>query len=57
MLISGIQLSKGVERNQSFYFMSFASLIGFLGAGLVVIAFKSLGHNLEPYRFFEERPE
>jgi len=57
MLISGIQLSKGVERNQSFYFMSFASLIGFLGTGLVVIAFISVGHNLEPYRFFEELPD
>ena len=57
MLISGIQLSKGVERNQSFYFMSFASLIGFLGTGLVVITFISVGHNLEPYRFFEELPD
>ena len=57
MLISGIQLSKGVERNQSFYFMSFASLIGFLGTGLFVIAFISVGHNLEPYRFFEELPD
>ena len=57
MLISGIQLSKGVERNQSFYFMSFANLIGFLGTGLVLIAFISFGHNLEPYRFFEELPD
>ncbi len=57
MLISGIQLSKGAERNQSFYFMSFASLIGFLGTGLVVITFISVGHNLEPYRFFEELPD
>jgi len=37
--------------------MSFASLIGFLGTGLVVIAFISVGHNLEPYRFFEELPD
>ena len=50
-------MSKGVERNQSFYFMSFASLIGFLGTGLVVIAFISVGHNLEPYFFFEELPD
>lgn len=57
MLISGIQLSKGIERNQSFYFMSFASLIGFLGTGLVVIAFISFGNNLNPYRFFEELPD
>jgi len=57
MLISGIQLSKGVERNQSFYFMSFANLIGFLGTGLVVIAFISVGNNLDPYRFFEELPD
>jgi signal transduction histidine kinase len=57
MLISGIQLSKGVERNQSFYFMSFANLIGFLGTGVVVIAFVSFGHNLDPYRFFEELPD
>lgn len=57
MLISGIQLSKGVERNQSFYFMSFASLVGFLGTGLVVIAFISVGNNLDPYRFFEELPD
>lgn len=56
MLISGIQLSKGVERNQSFYLMSCASLIGFLGAGLVVIAYIFFGHNLDPYRFFEELP-
>ena len=57
MLISGIQLSKGVERNQSFYLMSFANLIGFLGTGLVLIGFISFGHNLEPYRFFEELPD
>ena len=57
ILISGIQLSKGVERNQSFYFMSFASLIGFLGTGLVAIAFTSFGNNLDPYRFFEELPD
>lgn len=37
--------------------MSFASLIGFLGTGLVVITFISVGHNLEPYRFFEELPD
>ena len=52
MLISGIQLSKGVERNQSFYFMSFTSLLGFLGTAIVVIAFVFLGHNLDAYRFF-----
>ena len=57
MFISGVQLSKGVERNQSFYFMSFANLIGFLGTGLVVIGFISVDHNLEPYRFFEELPD
>ncbi len=57
MLISGIQLSKGVERNQSFYFMSFANLLGFLGSVIVLIAFVSFGHNLEPYRFFEELPD
>ncbi len=37
--------------------MSFASLIGFLGTGFVVITFISVGHNLEPYRFFEELPD
>ena len=37
--------------------MSFANLIGFLGTGLFVIAFISVGHNLEPYRFFEELPD
>jgi signal transduction histidine kinase len=57
MLISGTQLSKGVERNQSFYFMSFANLLGFLGSVIVLIAFVSFGHNLEPYRFFEELPD
>ena len=57
MLISGIQLSKGVERNQSFYFMSFTSLLGFLGTAIVVIAFVFLGHNLDAYRFFEELPD
>jgi len=57
MLISAIQLSKGVERNQSFYFMFFANLVGFLGTGVVLIAFISFGHNLEPYRFFEELPD
>jgi signal transduction histidine kinase len=57
MLISSIQLSKGVERNQSFYFMFFANLVGFLGTGIVLIAFISFGHNLEPYRFFEELPD
>jgi len=57
MLISGIQLSKGVERNQSFYFMSFVNLLGFSGSVLVLIAFVSFGHNLEPYRFFEELPD
>jgi signal transduction histidine kinase len=57
MLISSIQLSKGVERNQSFYFMFFANLIGFLGTGLVLFAFLTFGQNLEPYRFFEELPD
>jgi signal transduction histidine kinase len=57
MLISSIQLSKGVERNQSFYFMLFANLVGFLGTGVVLMAFISFGHNLEPYRFFEELPD
>jgi len=57
MLISGIQLSKGIERNQSFYFMSFTSFVGFLGAAIVVIAFISLGHNLDEYLFFEELPD
>ena len=56
MLISGIQLSKGVNRNQSFYLMSIASLMGFLGAGLVVVAYTFFGNNLDPYRFFEELP-
>lgn len=56
MLISGIQLSKGVERNQSFYLMSIASFIGFIGAGLVVVAYIFFGNNLDPYRFFEELP-
>ena len=57
MLISGIQLSEGVARNQSFYFMSSASLMGFLGTAIVVIAFIFLGHNLEGYLFFEELPD
>ena len=57
MLISGIQLSKGVERNQSFYFMSFTSLLGFLGTAIVVIAFVFLGRDLDTYRFFEELPD
>ena len=57
MLISGIQLSKGVERNQSFYFMSFTSLMGFLGTAIVVIAFIFLGRDLDTYRFFEELPD
>jgi signal transduction histidine kinase len=57
MLMSGIQLSKGVERNQSFYLMSFANLIGFLGTGLVLIALIAFGNNLEPYNFFEELPD
>ena len=37
--------------------MFFANLVGFLGTGIVLIAFISLGHNLEPYRFFEELPD
>ena len=57
MLISGFQISKGVNRNQSFYLMSFANLVGFLGTGLVLIALIALGHNLEPHRFFEELPD
>jgi signal transduction histidine kinase len=57
MLISSVQLSKGVERNQSFYFMFFANLTGFLGTGLVLFAFITFGQNLEPYRFFEELPD
>ena len=57
MLISGIQLSKGVERNQSFYLMSFANLMGFLGTGLVLIALIVFGNDLEPYNFFEELPD
>lgn len=57
MLISGIQLSKGVVRNQSFYFMSLTSLIGFLGTAIVVMAFIFLGRDLDSYRFFEELPD
>ena len=57
MLISGTQLSKGVKRNQSFYFMSFGSLVGFLGTAIVVIAFIFFGQNLDSYRFFEELPD
>ncbi len=37
--------------------MSFASLISFIGASLIVIAFTFIGQNLEAYRFFEELPE
>jgi hypothetical protein len=52
MLMSGIQLSKGVERNQSFYLMSFANLIGFLGTGLVLIALIAFGTQpLKEYFF------
>jgi signal transduction histidine kinase len=57
MLISGIQLSKGVKRNQSFYFMSISSFVGFLGTAIVVIAFILFGHTLDDYRFFEELPD
>ena len=57
MLISGIQLSIGVERNQSFYFMSISSFVGFLGTAIVVIAFTLFGDNLSEYRFFEELPD
>ena len=57
MLISGIQLSKGVQRNQSFYFMSISSFVGFLGTAIVVIAFILFGHTLDDYRFFEELPD
>jgi hypothetical protein len=57
MLISSIQLSKAVERNQSFYFMSISSFVGFLGTAIVVIAFTLFGHNLNEYRFFEELPD
>ncbi len=37
--------------------MFFANLIGFLGTGVVLISFISFGHDLEPYRFFEELPD
>ena len=57
MFISGIQLSKGIERNQSFYLMSFTSLIGFLGSAIVVIALIFFGQDLSMYRFFEELPD
>ena len=57
MFISGIQLSKGVVRNQSFYLMSSASLMGCLGTAIVVMAFIFLGNNLDSYRFFEELPD
>jgi signal transduction histidine kinase len=57
MLITGIQLSRGVERNQSFYFMSISSFVGFLGTAIIVIAFILFGHNLNEYRFFEELPD
>jgi signal transduction histidine kinase len=57
MFISGAQLSKGVKRNESFYFMSFGSLVGFLGTAIVVIAFLFFGQNLDSYRFFEELPD
>jgi len=57
MLVSGIQLSKGVERNQSFYFLSFGSLIGFFGTAIIVVAFIFFGQNLDSYRFFEELPD
>ena len=56
MLISGIQLSKGIERNQSFYLMSYVGLAAFAGASLVVVAYLFFGNNLEQYRFFEELP-
>lgn len=54
MLISGIQLSKGVKRNQSFYLMSFGNLIGFTGAAFIVMAFVVFGNNLGSFQFFEE---
>lgn len=57
MLISGIQLSKVVERNQIFYFMFFANLLGFLGMGLFAITFLFFGNNLDPYRIFEQHPD
>ena len=57
MLISGIQLSKGVARNQSFYFMSFASLVGFLGTAIVVIAFIFFSPDSDMYRVFEDLPD
>lgn len=57
ILISGIQLSKGIERNQSFYFMTFTSLIGCLGTVIIVIAFSFFGHGLDSYGFFEELPD
>ena len=37
--------------------MSFTSLMGFLGAAIVVIAFIFFGHDLDTYRFFEELPD
>ena len=57
MLISGIQLSKGVKRNQSFYLMSFGSFIGFTGATLIAIVFIVLGNNQGLHQFFEELPD
>lgn len=57
MLISGIQLSKGVERNQSFYFMSIASSVGFLGTAIVVTALTFFSPDSDVYRIFEELPD
>lgn len=57
MFISGIQLSRGAERNQSFYFMTFTSFVGFLGTAIVVMAFTFLGQDLDSYGFFEELPD
>jgi len=57
MLISGIQLSKGVERNQSFYFMSFSSFVGFLGTAIIAVTFTLFGSIYNEARFFEELPD
>lgn len=57
MLISGIQLSKGVKRSQSFFLMTFGNFIGFTGATLIAIGFIFLSSNLGPYQIFEELPD
>jgi hypothetical protein len=55
MLISGIQLSKGVERNQSFYFMSISSFVGFLGTAIVVIAFSLIRVMMASWLFLQKQ--